>query len=215
MPAFKDIAGQKFNRLTVIERYKDKSHQQGVKWICLCDCGNTKIISSYSICSGNTKSCGCFALEVRKKIHLKHGHANKILEYSIWKGMKTRCYNKNAQAYKNYGGRGIKVCNEWNNSFLQFFQDMGKRPTPKHTIERINNNMGYSPNNCKWIHKSKQNQNTRYNHFIKIDNQIKHLAAWLRYYKILPITYKTRVKRGWNKIDAITTPINTKYHKNS
>lgn len=163
-----DFVGQKYGRLTILRegssvRY-DKTTMRKV-W-CMCDCGTEKEIDFNSIRCGRSTSCGCFNREHAKRIHTKHGKAMletgvRHPDYCIWMKMKSRCLNPNDKSYKNYGGRGITVCDRWKNSFENFISDMGWRPNKNYSIERIDYNGNYCPENCKWIHKSEQTKNTR------------------------------------------------------
>lgn len=155
----KDIAGQQFGKLTVIER--DSSAYQGVAtWFCHCDCGGKLSVSGASLRKGNTKSCGCLSLEKTTKRFTKHGKA-KSPEHNAWRHMRSRCYNPNGRNYKNWGGRGITVCERWLESFENFYADMGDRPTPKHSLDRINVNGNYEPSNCRWATTKEQRINQR------------------------------------------------------
>lgn len=156
-----DLTGQKFGRLTVLKF----SHTDGHRFSsCLCDCGETKTVRNSGLLSGNTRSCGCLQLEIAaaniKKLKTTHGMTETV-EYYTWGSMKDRCYNKKNKAFRYYGGRGIKVCKRWISSFENFFADMGLRPSPKHSIDRINNNENYSPKNCKWSTMTEQVSNRR------------------------------------------------------
>ena len=139
------------SRLTFV-RKSDKIDRHGKHYAwykCSCD-GKEVELRIYSVLRKNTYSCGCLKKELHKANFIKHNSTNSI-EYRIWKGIKSRCYNKNTKSYKNYGGRGIVVCDRWKNSFTNFYNDMGIRPSSLHTIERINNDKDYSQDNCKWI----------------------------------------------------------------
>jgi len=149
-----DLIGQRFGRLIVIELF-DRNAKRTL-WKCKCDCGNEKVIDSGSIVSGHTKSCGCF----RRDVKMTHG-MHKSPEYKTWVQMRCRCSNKNTPYYMYYGERGIKVCDRWDNSFEDFYKDMGDRPSKYHSIERKNNNGNYEPDNCIWATREEQMRNTR------------------------------------------------------
>lgn len=140
-----------------------RKNQKHNRFICSCDCGNTKSIVSQSIRNGKTISCGCHMREMISKNRTKHGHArtgNKHPAYLTWLSMRQRCKNPKTDAYKWYGGRGIKVCKRWD-SFENFLEDVGERPSTKHSIDRINNDGDYTPNNTKWSTSKEQNENRR------------------------------------------------------
>lgn len=148
------LIGKRFGRLLVLSFHSYDKYIS--KWNCQCDCGNEKIVTRNALTSGNTKSCGC----LKKDLQTVHGMW-KTPEYKTWVNIKTRCYDKNTPYYKNYGGRGIKVCDRWINSFENFYTDMGKRPSSKHSIERVNNNGNYDPSNCVWGTDTEQQHNIR------------------------------------------------------
>lgn len=156
---FTDMTGQKFGRLLVIER-SGRSTRGFVAWLCQCDCGGTKIADGGSLREGFVKSCGCLLIETAAERNFKHGRCGTP-EHRAWKALRGRCNNPNDPAYANYGGRGIRVCERWN-SFDNFLADMGLKPTPKHSIDRIDNNGNYEPGNCRWATDSQQNKNKRY-----------------------------------------------------
>ena len=153
----KNIIGKKYGRLIVVSYLGSNRHQQ-VKWGCLCKCGNKATPTTAALNSGKTKSCGCLQKEVLSTLASTH-KMSKTSEYKSWSGMIQRCTNKKNPRYASYGGRGIKVCDKWTNSFELFFQDIGNKPSPKHSIDRINNNKGYNPENCRWATNSVQVRN--------------------------------------------------------
>lgn len=158
---FKDLTGQKFGMLTVIE-YVGKNKQRNATWKCRCDCGNEKIISSTALLNNGQKSCGCqgssASLGERSTVHGEY----KTRLHRIWSHIKDRCYNKNFEKFKDYGGRGITVCDEWRNSY-QAFSEWAKASgyADDLTIDRIDVNGNYEPKNCRWVDYSTQNQNRR------------------------------------------------------
>lgn len=161
MPA-KDLTGREFGRLKVIERQGSNKKRHAL-WLCACQCGNSKVISSQDLLSGNTNSCGCFRKEKNRDLNQTHKMTGTRL-YVIWKGMKERCYRHTSPKYKDYGGRGIAICDEWKNDF-QAFHDwaISHGYAENLTIDRINNDGGYEPSNCRWATIAEQNKNKRKN----------------------------------------------------
>lgn len=148
-----NLLGEKFGRLRVVESYP--SHpRHGSRWKCVCDCGNIRVVLGGNLSSGNSRSCGCMASEMTSKRSRTHGRSSGDPTYSVWAGIIQRCENSNSNCYERYGGRGIQMCDRWNpkngGSFENFLEDMGEKPSQFHTIERTNNNKGYSPENCIW-----------------------------------------------------------------
>lgn len=197
-----DITGQRFGRLTVIKYVGIGKHGYAT-WLCKCDCGNTKIVSGHCLRRGNTHSCGCLAKESR----YVHGMKGTRL-YNIWQNMKCRCYNKNHPAYPNYGGRGITICDEWRHDFSAFHDcAMSHGYADGLTIERIDNDGNYTPDNCRWATRFEQSQNTRRNRIIEMDGERKTLAEWARQYNLNYCTVISRInKHGWTPEKALKTP---------
>lgn len=146
-----DLIDQRFGKLVVTARAGSDKHQKAT-WRCLCDCGVETVVSSGNLRKGNSRSCGCVRDEKIGALHLSHGHFRNYKmspTYAIWHGMLTRCTNPNTKQWKDYGGRGITVCERWR-LFENFLADMGERP-PNLQIDRINNNENYEPSNCQWV----------------------------------------------------------------
>jgi len=156
-------------------------------WLCMCDCGVEKIISGYDIKNNHTKSCGCLKNEQLSKRRVTHGQARgrkQSPEYSTWHAMKRRCYGENTKSYKNYGGRGIKVCDRWLNSFENFYEDMGSKPSHELTLDRIDNNGNYELGNCRWGTEEQQRRNKRTNVWIEYDGMRMIQRDWAKHFRV-------------------------------
>ncbi len=195
--------GSKFFYLTVIKTTNKRSGR-AVLWSCKCDCGKEVLRTHYSLVNKRRTSCGCFTRELTIKRNTKHGKSRTKV-YKTWKGIFERCFNKNSTSYKNYGGRGITVCKRWE-KFENFNKDMGEPPTPKHSIDRINNNGNYEPTNCRWATKYEQAGNQRGNRVLKYKGQEKILADWAREYKINRYCLFERLKK-MPIHEALTKPL--------
>lgn len=193
MSKISDLSGKKFNRIKIIEF--SHSEKGNSVWKCQCDCGKIFYCQARMFKHEKTKSCGCLKKEKWKKRITTHGMAYSP-EYIVWNNMKNRCNNKNHTSYNLYGGRKIKICERWINSFENFFEDMGHRPK-NHTLERIDNDGDYTPDNCKWATRKKQNMNKSDNHLITFNNNTQTLGEWADEIGIKYTTLFARIKRGW------------------
>ena len=203
---FKDLTGEKFNYLTVIEYVGQKNKR--TMWRCRCDCGNEVIVDTNSLKSGNTTACGC-----RQYLgwgqNRTHG-MSKTRIYNEWQGMKRRCLNEKDIYYRNYGGRGITVCDAWiaEDGFENFYDwSMSNGYADNLTIDRIDNNKGYSPDNCRWSDRFTQMNNQRGNRIIEHNGRKQTLTMWAREYGLTPRIISSRLKYGWNLEDALNIPV--------
>lgn len=159
MGKFIDLTGQRFGRLLVTKRNGTGNTGQAV-WLCSCDCGKEANVLMDNLRRGKQVSCGCYHLETITTHGATTGKV-KTAEYKVWQEMRRRCYDENGAHYKDYGGRGITVCDRWINSFENFLGDMGKRTSSKHSIDRIHNDGDYEPSNCHWATGGEQANNQR------------------------------------------------------
>lgn len=185
-----DMTGRKFGFVTIIAYHTKQSLVRGHEWKCLCSCGATFISDIESMRGRRWFSCGCKREEMlrergecisevkRKKAKWSGASAEHKVEFTAWYNMIQRCSNKDHPMFPDYGGRGIVVCQRWMDSFWHFFQDMGKRPSPRLSIERKDNNLGYSPENCEWATYRRQSRNNRRNHNITWNGTTKCLTDW-------------------------------------
>lgn len=205
MSNFKDLTNKRFGKLLVVENTNKKRNKKTI-WLCKCDCGNYKEVQVDNLTSGHTKSCGCLNGK-----GYKHNLKNTRLYY-IWSCMKQRCYNENHKQYKDYGQRGIKICNEWH-EFINFYNwAINNDYQDNLTIDRINNNGNYEPDNCRWVNMKIQSNNRRSNHIIEYKNETHTLKEWCDILKLNYKTIQTRINSlKWNVKKAFETPTNIKY----
>ena len=194
----RNCVGERFGRLVVIKEagrvHKSLRAPMGQRtWLCRCDCGAETVVKDCSLHAGVTKSCGCLHKEIMAVCMTRHGKCGSP-EYSAYKGMMKRCHSensKNSAEYKNYGGRGIKVCKRWRNRPENFIADMGRKPDGT-SLDRINSDGPYSPENCRWATRIQQNRNTSRNRLIEFGGKTKCVAEWA---EILGIKYSTLMNR--------------------
>ena len=213
----KDRIGEIVGRLKIVGYGEDQVSSSGRRhtmWVCECSCGNIVSVRSDSLNGKHTLSCGCYHKErvsaPKQNVKVKHGESRERI-YNIWYLMRYRCSVKDAAAYKNYGGRGITVCDEWNDSedgyfrFKEWARQNGYNNSL--TIERIDVNLGYSPENCRWIPMDEQNANKRNNHILSYNGETKTLSEWSRITGIPMKTLHRRISLGWDTTRALTQPL--------
>lgn len=203
MRKLEDLTGRTYGRWYVVCDSGNRRNNKRL-WHCKCSCGNTSDVTTGDLNSGKSTSCGCYKIERQTT----HGMSNTKL-YKVWRAMHDRCYNKNTEAYKNYGNRGITVCDRWH-KFENFLEDMGE-PKNFESIDRINNNGNYEPENCRWATMEDQANNKRNTRFILLNNERKSITAYSGISGINKNTIYARLSNGWdnNKI------INTKTKRNN
>lgn len=208
-PWIEDLTGKRYGRWTV--KMLDESVLGHVYWLCECDCGNSKSVIGVELTRGASTSCGCYAVERRIEggffnASTKHG-MRKTPEYKVWCGMKTRCYNKNNEFYKYYGGKGITLSDEWVHSFEQFYSDMGERPDEGFSIERKDGNGPYAAWNCEWATRSTQANNVSDNKILTFDGVSLTMSEWANALGLNYNTLRSRKRIGWSDEKALFTPM--------
>lgn len=202
MAKFQDLTGKRFGKLVVIERTNNRGKH--TMWKCKCDCGNYTITGASELKNGTTKSCGCLKFERRNE---KHG-LSKTRLHRIWCKMKERCLNENNPAYKWYGGRGINVCKEWLDDFVSFYNWSIKNGySDDLSIDRIDVNGNYEPNNCRWIPLKEQALNTRNTKFLTYNGETKTVAEWCEIKGIKRTTLLNRIRSGYSAEECFEVPL--------
>ncbi len=199
-----NLIGQHFGRLTVIRKHHKSNARKQALWECVCGCGseNVVIVPTTSLRKEITRSCGCLRKEATVARNNTHGLANTP-EYGVWCRIKNRCYNEKEKSYPDYGGRGITMSSEWKESFEAFYHDMGPRPTAGYTVERRDNDKGYSKENCEWATRKEQANNRRTNIYYELGGESKTLQQWCEELDLKYITVYQRLRHGMSFEEAI------------
>ena len=211
MGKFEDLIGKKFGRLIVIKRVENHvqpSGKQYVQWLCKCDCGNETVVRGANLKKGHTQSCGC----LQKEKVTTHG-LKKTRLYVVWRDIKLRCFNPNANNFKDYGAKGVVMCEEWRNDFKAFY-DWAKANgydekalRGECTIDRIDTNGNYEPNNCRWTDNLTQQNNKKNNRFLTYNGETHTIAEWSRILNIKTYVLYSRLYSGWSVEQILTTPV--------
>ena len=200
-----DLTGQRFGRLVVVERAESKGKR--TMWKCLCDCGNTKVVGAGNLKNGHTTSCGCVwhevVPEVNRSINTRHGMSQTKL-HKAWANMRYRCFNPRCKCYDNYGGRGITICDKWNEfePFMEWALNNGFADGM--SLDRIDVNGNYEPSNCRWVSWEVQENNKRNSSYLTLNGQTYTISEWARITGLKDSTIRERIKRGWTVEDALT-----------
>ena len=203
----KNLVGQKFGRLSPLSE-EGRTKYGAVLWRCACDCGTTTVKSSHALLTGDTRSCGCLQKEVNRSAKT-HGHTvgqKATPEFTAWKNMIARCTKNSHEEFKNYGNRGITVCERWRD-FSAFLSDVGLRPSPELSLHRIDNNLGYFKSNVKWATKEEQCNNTRRNVLLEFDGRVQTVTKWCAERGLTYGAVYARLKNGWSVDRALGTPL--------
>lgn len=203
-----DFTGRRFGRL-VVTSMLDDFH----KATCVCDCGRDRVVWTKHLKSGATQSCGCLRNERTAAALVIHGDARAgrvTPEHKAWRAMLDRCCNVNTEHYARYGGRGITVCERWRNDYAAFLADMGRRPSPKHSLDRRDNDGPYSPDNCRWATRIEQAGNKAVTRRLTFKGETRKIVEWAGIVRIPAREIRRRIDRGWTSERALTqTPRGT------
>lgn len=206
-----DLTGQTYGEWEVLQRLDVEKGSR--RYLCKCTCGTVKNVRHGDLRSGRSTNCGCIKRQHFIKRNITHNLKNHRL-YSIWRGMKSRCYNANVPHYHCYGGRGIRICKEWLDDFYCFYKwavSHGYRDDL--SIDRINVNGDYEPSNCRWVDNHTQANNKTNNNYLTIRGTTQTLTEWADIYEINIRTVKSRLSTGWDAIDALEAPIDARYRR--
>jgi hypothetical protein len=201
-----DLSGQQFGRLVVLMYSRPNQHHQSM-WLCRCKCGQEIEVVRGNLVRGMTKSCGCFRDEALGNRRRTHG-MSRTITYQVWKAMLRRCNNPNDKGYPRYGGAGVRVCKRWQGQkgFLRFLEDMGSRPSRRHSIGRLQNSRGYCKSNCAWQTFKEQQRNRSDNRLLTWQGETLCVSAWAERLRIPKGTIFGRLRRGWSAERALSTP---------
>lgn len=200
-----NMVGRHFGRRVVLS--KAARHDT---WNVRCDCGTEGVARGNHLRSGAGSSCGCLKIERSAAARTTHGATTKhgkSTEYEIWAGMLKRCTNPRSRYYADYGGRGITVCERWLKDFAAFLADMGRRPSAAHSLDRKDNDVGYSPENCRWATRKEQNRNRRNNLILTVNGESLPAAAWEERMGLPKGNVSHRITAGWTPSEAVLTPV--------
>lgn len=190
----KTVIGDRFGRLEVLEP-RGMDHARKFMWLVRCECGTEKVVRDNGLRTGNSKSCGCLNREETAARNTKYG-LGTTPESQVWRDMRKRCLNPRDPNYPNYGGRGIKIAPEWEDDFLKFLGDVGYRPDPKETLDRIDNSKGYEPGNVRWVSMKVQQRNKRNSLWVTIGDETKTAAEWSEVYGLDKSTMLSRMRKA-------------------
>jgi len=212
-----DLTGRRFSRLVAL-RCIEVRYEIGAIWECACDCGGKAEVRSAALRSQHTRSCGCLQREAAAVLACNaltvHGEAQsnqQTVEYKTWSGIKRRCFNKNDKTYQYYGARGITMCDEWVDNFEAFVAHVGRRPSPGHSIDRIDNYKGYEPGNVRWATREVQVKNKRATLVtVTAHNKTQSIAEWAKETGLKGETIRARLNSGWSDHDAVSVVLGAK-----
>lgn len=205
-----DLSGQRFGMLTVLRRGPNKVRGETSEsgWVCRCDCGGENHVAKSDLIRGKVRSCRC----IMGKNHTHGMFGTRV--YKVWVGMIQRCHNPKDRGWRNWGGRGIVVCERWRHSFENFYSDMGA-PAPGLSLDRIDNDGNYEPGNCRWVTAKEQQRNRRGNVFVDLRGEKKPVSAWAEEFGMDAELVRGRLYRGWDVERALTTPPDPRFSKRS
>lgn len=207
-----DISGVQFGRWTALER-GERRVIGATYWLCRCECGVEREVTAASLRGGISRSCGCWKNELaaeRYRAREPSLRQRYLSEHGTWTRMRRRCSNPLDKDWRLYGERGIKACERWDGSFKAFLADMGDKPSPRHSIDRIDNNGDYEPGNCRWATPKEQARNTRRTRLLTYQGQTRCLREWAEVLGMAEQTLSNRIHRGWSVEDALTRPVDKK-----